>query len=146
MVPSLKTNTACKSKFPSFNFAENKTRELVDFYVNKKDVYRAPYVSGGELEKEFLGAFEYEDTLPHGHGIFTFSNGSVYNGEWKDGKSDGQGTFTFPDGAVYDGEWKDGKSDGQGKMTYEDGSVYNGEWKEDKFNGRGKITWSSVSD
>ena len=48
------------------DFAENKTRELVDFYINKKDVYRAPYVSGGELEKEFLGAFEYEDTVDQG--------------------------------------------------------------------------------
>ena len=48
------------------DFAENKTRELVDFYVKKKDVYRPPYVSGGALEKDFLNAFEYEDTVDQG--------------------------------------------------------------------------------
>ena len=48
------------------DLAEHKTRELVSFYVKKKDVYRAPYVCGGDLEQDFLSAFEYEDTVDQG--------------------------------------------------------------------------------
>ena len=40
-----------------------KTKELVDFYVNKKNNYRAPYKYGGDIEQAFLDAFEYEDTI-----------------------------------------------------------------------------------
>ena len=41
---------------------EYKIKELIGFYANKKNVYRAPYRDGGFLEKAFLDAFEYTDT------------------------------------------------------------------------------------
>jgi hypothetical protein len=33
----------------------------------------------------------------------------VYDGVWKDGTMSGRGVFTWPDGSVYDGDWKDNK-------------------------------------
>ena len=30
----------------------------------------------------------------------------------------GKGKYTFKDGGIYDGEWKDGKYDGKGKYTF----------------------------
>ncbi len=39
----------------------------------------------------------------------TYSDGSTYTGELKDGLRHGQGTITFPDGSKRTGEWKDGK-------------------------------------
>ena len=50
-------------------------------------------------------------------GTFTSSSGSVYSGEWKDGKYNGQGTITFGHGDKYTGEWKDGKYNGQGILS-----------------------------
>ena len=44
----------------------------------------------------------------NGQGIFTYSNGEKYEGEWKDGEKNGQGTYTFPNGDKYVGEYKDG--------------------------------------
>ena len=49
------------------------------------------------------------------------------------GERNGQGTCNYSNGDVYEGEWKDGMPwNGQGKMTESDGSVYEGEWKDGK--------------
>ena len=39
----------------------------------------------------------------------TYSNGDKFVGEYKDGERNGQGTYTFLDGTVYEGEWKNGE-------------------------------------
>ena len=43
----------------------------------------------------------------HGFGKETKKDGSIYEGEWKDGYRHGQGSLTLPDGDKYVGEWKD---------------------------------------
>ena len=44
----------------------------------------------------------------HGQGTYTSSDGSKYEGEWKDGGNHGQGTLTFSDGTKKEVEYKDG--------------------------------------
>ena len=68
----------------------------------------------------------------------TYSDGSKYVGEFKEGLFDGQGTLTFPDGRKYVGQFREGQMDGIGKMTYPGGKVQNGLWKQDKFAGAAK--------
>ena len=46
----------------------------------------------------------------------TYANGSVYDGDWKNGDKDGQGKMTYANGSVYDGDWKNGDKDGIGKL------------------------------
>ena len=36
-----------------------------------------------------------------------YSDGSVYVGEFRDGQRNGQGTYTFADGTVSSGIWRD---------------------------------------
>ena len=36
-----------------------------------------------------------------------YKNGSVYVGKVKDGKMNGRGTYTNSNGSKYEGEWKD---------------------------------------
>ena len=43
----------------------------------------------------------------NGKGTFTSSNGTKFEGEFKNGKKDGKGTYTFPDGRKVVGIWKD---------------------------------------
>ncbi len=50
----------------------------------------------------------------------------------------GKGKYTWPDGTVYDGDWKDDIKNGEGKSTYPDGIVYEGDFKDGKMNGKGK--------
>ena len=46
--------------------------------------------------------------LPNGQGKSIYPDGSMYLGEYKDGKFHGQGTETLPNGQLV-GEYKDGK-------------------------------------
>ena len=74
-------------------------------------------------------------------GTYTFSSGSKYVGEFKDGNSNGQGTYTWLDGKKYVGEFKDGNFNGQGTFTWLIGDKYVGEWKDGNYNGQGTYTW-----
>ena len=44
----------------------------------------------------------------HGRGVFTWSDGKIYDGEYVDDKKEGYGVFKWPDGKLYKGMWKDG--------------------------------------
>ena len=63
----------------------------------------------------------------------TFSDGSTYVGEWKNGKMNGQGTFTSKTGSTYVGEWRNNKKHGRGTYRYPDGSKVDGIWRNDKL-------------
>jgi formylglycine-generating enzyme required for sulfatase activity len=80
-----------------------------------------------------------------GQGTFTYSEGSVYVGQWKNSKRNGRGTYNLPGGSKYVGQWKNDKFDGQGTYTYHDGSVYVGQWKDSMRNGQGSYTSANGS-
>tara|TARA_Y100000310_G_scaffold75263_1_gene71527 strand:- start:3275 stop:3694 length:420 start_codon:yes stop_codon:yes gene_type:complete len=74
--------------------------------------------------------------------VLTYPDGTVYEGEFKNGKQHGNGTMTFLDGDIYEGEFKDDKWYGKGKLIYSDG-VVKGEWKDDKIQNINEITLSN---
>jgi hypothetical protein len=74
-------------------------------------------------------------------GTYTYPDGTIYDGEWKDNKRHGQGVWTRPDGTRYAGEWENDKPNGQGILTNPDGSMFAGEWGAGKRNGRGTLTY-----
>ena len=47
-----------------------------------------------------------EGDCNNGYGIYTYANGDKYVGEHKDSVPHGQGTFTWADGTVDKGIWK----------------------------------------
>ena len=68
----------------------------------------------------------------NGQGTLTWTDGTKYEGEFKDDNINGQGTMTFANGAKYEGEFKDDNFHGQGTYTYADGDKEVGEWKDGK--------------
>jgi len=100
-------------------------------------------------------------------GTYTYDSGTVYTGEWRNGKRyglgtvlwvngnkfvgyfnknqqrTGQGTYTFADGTSYVGEWKDSEKNGQGTMNFASGNKHVGQYKNNKRNGQGTYTWVS---
>ena len=46
----------------------------------------------------------------HGGGTFTFPDGSIYEGEFKNGYQHGEGILTLTDGTSVKGLWKDGEN------------------------------------
>ena len=75
--------------------------------------------------------------------VFTYANGEIYIGEYKNDKRHGQGTFSFNDGTQYVGKWKNNKFDGQGMETNPKGDKYIGEFKNNKRHGQGTLTFAN---
>ena len=60
---------------------------------------------------------------------FAEEEGCGEEGECIEGDCEnGQGTYVFTDGSSYNGEWKDGFPEGSGTLKYINGSVDEGEW------------------
>ena len=43
--------------------------------------------------------------MKHGHGKYTWTDGSIFEGEWYENKINGKGIYVWPDGRKYIGEW-----------------------------------------
>lgn len=60
----------------------------------------------------------------NGKGVYDFSDGGRYIGEFKDGKFDGKGIcykisvgiFYYPNGDKYEGDWRSQKRNGVGNL------------------------------
>jgi hypothetical protein len=78
-----------------------------------------------------------------GKGTYTFENGEVYSGTFKEGKFEGKGTYTFVSGSKYEGEYKNGVREGKGKFTYPTGDVYEGDFVGGYPEGKGVYYYSS---
>ena len=67
-------------------------------------------------------------------------DGSIYEGEYKNGKPHGHGTMTSSDNkTIYDGEWKNGMRHGNGKLIITDKFNYTGPFEKDYFSGTGGV-------
>ncbi|XP_039588275.1 radial spoke head 10 homolog B-like [Passer montanus] len=55
------------------------------------------------LRNEYIGDFVKGER--HGHGIFLYADGAVYDGEWVHNKKHGKGIFVFKDGNAFEGEF-----------------------------------------
>ena len=64
---------------------------------------------------------------------YAFPDGSVYEGQLRDGVPHGYGKRVYTNGVIYEGGWKSGLRDGFGKYIWPDGTIYEGGWKDDKY-------------
>lgn len=103
-------------------------------------------------DREGTGVYTYSDgsiyegewkcNKKHGHGTFTFANGDQYIGEFHNNKMQGEGVFTYASSSeVYMGEWKEGFKEGFGTQRYLDGRVYSGQWRRGIAHGRGTMRY-----
>lgn len=67
---------------------------------------------------------------PWGKGVYKWSNGEVYDGEWYQGLKHGYGIWKGIMGDSYIGEWKNSRADGYGVHIWSNGDRYEGEWKQ----------------
>ncbi len=63
-----------------------------------------------------------------GRGKYTYSDGSVYIGDFHNGIPQGQGTCYYPNGDKYVGDWGIAGPEGQGTYYFDSGRVAEGLW------------------
>lgn len=81
--------------------------------------------------------------VPHGRGIMRYFNGSIFSGQWVDGKMHGNGTVQWEDGASYSGQWVHGKRTGYGTYIWPNGDTYVGGWKDNQMFGKGTLYYNN---
>jgi hypothetical protein len=64
-------------------------------------------------------------------------------GDWRDNKRCGRGVFSWPDGSYYDGEWDSDTRHGKGRLVLAGGFTYDGCWLNNSFDGRGVVVFPS---
>ena len=70
-------------------------------------------------------------------GTFSYINGDVYAGQWREGKKHGNGTYAFAkDNTQLIGEWQEGKMV-SGKWLFPNGTFYCGKFRYNKPFGKG---------
>ncbi|KAL4493265.1 hypothetical protein ABPG73_007072 [Tetrahymena malaccensis] len=119
---------------PSSNYAA-KIQNLPD-YTN--DIVKNTL---NKLGKFIYKYSQYDDQDAVELGLYQLKNGSVYQGQWKNGQRHGRGKKLQQDGCIYEGYWKNNMANGYGILINSDGDVYEGQWKNDKFNGFGTFTF-----
>ena len=67
----------------------------------------------------------------HGYGIYTWTDGTCYEGEYFEGKKHGEGMLIWPDGKKYQGGWFNGKQHGIGFCSTENGVMRKGTYKDE---------------
>ena len=82
-----------------------------------------------------------KDNRLHGVGRLEWSNGSVYEGEFKDGVMSGRGELRDRD-TVYEGEFRDGTFHGKGRFEIPKREIYQGEFRQGYYWGQGEITYA----
>lgn len=75
----------------------------------------------------------------NGFGVMVFPNNEKYEGDWKNGLMEGQGTFSYADGMIYQGAFKNNIREGYGTMSWPNGNMYVGQWAMGAQEGRGQL-------
>ncbi len=101
----------------------------------------------GEGRVEFFDGRLYEGQLEAGRklgrGLYVWSDGQRYLGDWRNDQPDGQGEWTSARGDRYTGGFAAGKRVGKGRMVYADKTEYDGFWKDDRPSGEGTFKFAN---
>lgn len=110
---------------------EDVFQKMFDIFGKKNSATRI----GSILYKQ--GKYEGEIVWdkPNGKGKFTYNDGSIYEGQFKDGCFSGFGIYKWTNGDHFEGMYKDDVRNGEGKYYYSDGDVVECNYENDKRHG-----------
>lgn len=129
------------------NFVEGRSNGFGKYYHNDGTIYEGNWLNDqphGKGKEIFGDGSKFDGIFENGlkkKGIFTWVDGSFYDGEIKKNFFEGYGRFKWKEGREYIGFWKNGKMHGKGTMKYADGAKYEGEFKDGKRDGKGNYYW-----
>lgn len=108
-------------------------------YVLLEAYLRRTYLPVKSNTGIFIGPTTPEQT----QGIYEWTSGGKYVGDWKAGSLEGKGAYYWPDGRKYIGEWKNNQRNGWGILYTSNGDIYLGEWLNNNMEGQGSYYWAN---
>ena len=93
----------------------------------------------------FQVAFPKTGTLRN----ITYKDGTIYSGEWMNGKRNGQGIQKYSndsDRNLYQGSWNNDVEEGKGHLLYKSGDIYKGDMVQGLRHGEGLLTFGKAND
>ena len=115
------------------------------YYSVKGELIDLGIYENGDLNLSFLTNKNqpkkgnlYGDCLSNS-GIFRWDNGSLYDGQWKNGNREGFGIYIWADGGVYDGLFSQNQIDIHGTMVWPNGNIYIGDFEQGTKSGYGTL-------
>lgn len=109
----------------------------IDFEKVQGTVRYGTVLALGGVYTGWYGGIRATGFIPERRGRIRWEDGSIYSGQWNNGKMHGRGVMKWPDGSSYAGEWNNGRRSGFGTYTWKSGSKYMGGWKDNRKNGPG---------
>lgn len=101
--------------------------------------------TGREFELKWPNGARYRgDVGQHlamdGTGTLTYSDGTTYEGQFRNGRLEGNGVLKSAAGGIRSGAFIDGRLHGKGSIHYQNGAHYEGELRADLPEGQGRLT------
>ena len=75
--------------------------------------------------------------FPDGHGTLIYDNGTIYKGDFENGKKHGFGRLHIPERYTYKGQFLNDQFEGTGEKINENGTIYSGEFLKGLEDGQG---------
>jgi hypothetical protein len=94
------------------------------------------YVGNDGTIDSYYGTFN-DKKFREGVGLYIWSSGKIYIGEWKDKQMDGIGT-EISERSIYVGQFKNGFAHGHGVLTFMNGNKYIGKFMNNNIHGYGE--------
>ena len=88
---------------------------------------------------------DWFEGMKHGRGLYVYANGDVYEGGYYNGVKHGYGAAAWSNGSRYEGNWDSGREHGQGKYQTATGQCYTGTFNQGFVDGEGMHTWADGS-
>lgn len=104
-----------------------KISELLGVDVVYDEESKTINIKNNQTQNNYIGSVE-----------FIYSNGTSYEGDYRNGLFNGEGTLTYSDGSIYEGNFVNGVIEGEGKYTTSNGDVYSGYFANNDYCGHGK--------
>lgn len=130
-------------KTPEPTLSEQTNANAQQVTTAKQTETQAEDQKNGYFERTYSDGSKYsgnfKDGVWDGEGVYTSATGIVYKGTFTKGAITGKGTIRYKNGDEYQGDYKNAQRDGQGVLFYNDGSKYKGAFLVDKKSGYGEI-------